>query len=118
MTRKMLFTTLVLSVTLMTYVEQSYAACNATINGYPMPSQLCAQATEIYGYVGPGDYWLDQQGNWGRVGTPYPQGNLYRDAQRRLWDGVPNSRPGGQPQLPHEPKIIRSRKGGSVIIGE
>src|SRR5512132_294708 len=64
------------------YSQASHAACNATVNGRPMSSQICALATEIYGYVGPGHYWLDQQGNWGRLGVPYPQGNLYVDAQR------------------------------------
>ena len=103
---------------LMVHVGESYAACNSTVNGYPMSSQLCSQATEIYGSVEPGNYWLDNQGNWGRVGTPYPQGNLYWDAQRRPGASVPNSRGGGQPQLPHEPKVIRGYRGGSVIVGE
>lgn len=57
------------------------AACNATINGQPMPPQICALATQVYGSVRPGHYWLDAQGNWGTVGYPYPEGNLLRDAQ-------------------------------------
>jgi hypothetical protein len=68
-------------------VETSYAACNAIVNGRPMSQQECASATAIYGYVEPGYYWLDAQGNWGKRGAAYPQGNLYRDAQRRSAQG-------------------------------
>jgi hypothetical protein len=63
------------------FIGESYAACNATVNGWPMSPQDCALAIQIYGYVEPGHYWLDQQGNWGRIGVPYAQGNLYMDAQ-------------------------------------
>jgi hypothetical protein len=69
--------------TMMAHIGASHAACNATVNGRPMPMETCALATQIYGYVEPGHYWADNQGNWGRVGVPYPQGNLYQDSQRK-----------------------------------
>jgi len=74
-------------------VEKSYAACNAVVNGRPMSQQECASATAIYGYVEPGYYWLDGQGNWGRAGVAHAQGNLYRDAQRRSAQGGKDAAP-------------------------
>jgi hypothetical protein len=54
--------------------EEAFAACNATVNGRPMSPELCALATRVYGSVVPGHYWVDYQGNWGRVGSQYAEG--------------------------------------------
>lgn len=62
--------------------EEAFAACNATVNGRPMSAELCALATRVYGSVVPGHYWVDDQGNWGRVGSQYAEGNLLRDQRR------------------------------------
>lgn len=70
-------------------VNPAAAACNATINGLPMPPQMCALAAEVYGSVRPGHYWMDERGNWGYVGNPYPQGNLRLDSQRPRASGTP-----------------------------
>lgn len=60
--------------------EKALAACNATVNGRPMSQELCAYATAVYGGVVPGHYWVDDQGNWGRMGSPYAEGNLLHDS--------------------------------------
>jgi hypothetical protein len=57
------------------------AACGATLNGAPMPPDVCAAARQVYGSVTPGHYWMDAGGNWGYVGSPVARGNLLRDAQ-------------------------------------
>ena len=62
--------------------KEAFAACNATVNGQPMSAELCALATRVYGSVAPGHYWVDDQGNWGRVGSQYAEGNLSRDQRR------------------------------------
>jgi hypothetical protein len=62
--------------------EKAFAACNATVNGRPMTAELCALATRVYGGVAPGHYWVDDQGNWGRMGSPYAEGNLVADGGR------------------------------------
>jgi hypothetical protein len=54
--------------------EEAFAACNATVNGRPMSAELCALATRVYGSVVPGHYWVDDQGNWGRMGSRQPSG--------------------------------------------
>jgi hypothetical protein len=63
-------------------LERAFAACNATVNGRPMSHELCALATRVYGGVVPGHYWVDDQGNWGRMGSSYAEGNLLRDKGR------------------------------------
>ena len=57
------------------------AACNATVNGRPMSMELCQTASQIYGGVLPGHYYVDQAGNWVNVDNPAHSGNFYRDAQ-------------------------------------
>ena len=59
----------------------AHAACGATVNGAPMPPNVCAAARQVYGSVNPGHYWMDAGGNWGYVGSPIVRGNLLRDAQ-------------------------------------
>lgn len=58
-----------------------HAACGATLNGVPMPPNICAAAQQVYGSVTPGHYWMDRSGNWGYLGSPVVRGNLLRDAQ-------------------------------------
>ncbi|NJO36927.1 MAG: hypothetical protein HC871_03970 [Rhizobiales bacterium] len=55
----------------------AHAACNATVNGYPMTAEQCAFAVEKYGAVQPGHYWMDANGTWGLMGDPTPRGNIY-----------------------------------------
>jgi hypothetical protein len=59
------------------------AACNATVNGQPMSMELCRAAWQIYGGVVPGQYYVDQAGNWVNLNNPAHSGNFYRDAQAR-----------------------------------
>ncbi len=62
--------------------ETALAACYATINGRPMTQQECALTIQAYGYVIPGDYLVDSDGNWVNANNPMHRGNTYRDAQR------------------------------------
>lgn len=62
--------------------EATQAACNATINGRPMTQQECALSIQVYGYVIPGDYLVDNYGNWVNANNPMHRGNTYRDAKR------------------------------------
>ncbi|MEZ5935675.1 MAG: hypothetical protein R3F54_27955 [Alphaproteobacteria bacterium] len=55
----------------------AHAACNATINGYPMTAEQCAFAIQKYGSVQPGHYWMDSNGTWGLMGDSTPRGNIY-----------------------------------------
>jgi hypothetical protein len=57
------------------------AACNATVNGRPMSMELCRTASQIYGGVLPGHYYVDEAGNWVNIANPAHAGNFYRDAQ-------------------------------------
>jgi hypothetical protein len=57
------------------------AACNATVNGRPMSSQECAITIQVYGQVVPGDYLMDDNGNWVNIRNPMHRGNIYIDAQ-------------------------------------
>lgn len=61
--------------------EKALAACNSTVNGYPMSVQQCNRTIQIYGRVIPGHYWMDNDGNWVNVNNPNHYGNLYIDAQ-------------------------------------
>jgi hypothetical protein len=61
--------------------ETTLAACNATVNGRPMNLQECALAIRVYGQVVPGDYVVDNNGNWVNINNPAHRGNTYRDAQ-------------------------------------
>ena len=61
--------------------KTALAACNATINGRPMSPQECATTIQVYGQVIPGDYLVDENGNWVNVNNPLHRGNIYRDAQ-------------------------------------
>lgn len=82
MSRMILWTTAIAAV-LATYpVGSASAACSATVNGRPMSEDVCALATRVYSGVAPGHYWLDDRGNWGRVGSAYAEGNLLQDARR------------------------------------
>lgn len=47
-----------------------------------MTYQECQQAIQIYGQVIPGDYLLDNNGNWVNADNPMHRGNTYRDARR------------------------------------
>ena len=67
--------------------EITLAACNATVNGRPMSQQECTQAIQAYGYVIPGDYLVDNYGNWVNKNNPMHRGNTYRDAQRNTSGG-------------------------------
>ena len=57
------------------------AACNATVNDQPMSMEICRTAWQIYGSVVPGNYYVDQAGNWVNVDNPAHRGNFYSDAQ-------------------------------------
>ena len=57
------------------------AACNATVNGQPMSMEICQTAWQIYGGVVPGNYYVDQAGNWVNIDNPAHRGNFYSDAQ-------------------------------------
>ena len=59
---------------------QAMAACNATVNGRPMTLQECALTIQVYGQVLPGDYLVDDNGNWVDINNPLHRGNTYRDA--------------------------------------
>lgn len=72
---------IVLGFTLMPSAD-AQAACNVTINGYPMSAEDCRLAAQVYGRVEPGHYWMDNAGNWGSIGSSAVRGNLYRDGQR------------------------------------
>jgi len=74
------------------------AACNATINGRPMSLQECALTLHVYGQVVPGNYLVDNQGNWVNINNPRHHGNTYRDAQRPRggsWGGQSSVSPRG-----------------------
>jgi hypothetical protein len=75
-----------------------------------MTPQMCATAKQIYGYVVPGRYWMDSDGTWGPVGSPYAQGNIYADAQRPRSDGGS----GGGGHWGDSPGCTRSEYFGSV----
>jgi hypothetical protein len=82
MNGKVLFATIASLGMTSAYIEESYAACNATVNGRPMSLQECQTASQIYGSVSPGHYVVDDYGNWAKLGDPSARGNLYLDAQR------------------------------------
>jgi hypothetical protein len=65
----------------LTFASGADAACNATVNGRPMSMDLCETAWQIYGGVLPGDYYVDEAGNWVNLANPAHTGNFYRDAQ-------------------------------------
>ena len=65
------------------------AACNATVNGLPMPPQMCALTAQLYGAMQSGDYWMDEHGNWGFAGDPRVHGNIRFDSQRPRQGGTP-----------------------------
>jgi hypothetical protein len=70
--------------------NQAQAACNATVNGRPMTEQECAITIQVYGQVIPGDYLVDDYGNWVNVNNPNLRGNTYTDArynQNNYYDG-------------------------------
>ncbi len=62
------------------WAEKANAACGATINGAPMTAEQCNLASQIYGAVQPGHYWMDASGTWGLMGDPTPRGNIQSDA--------------------------------------
>jgi hypothetical protein len=64
-----------------TFASGADAACNATVNGRPMSMELCQAAWQIYGGVLPGDYYVDEAGNWVNLNDPGHAGNFYSDAQ-------------------------------------
>lgn len=68
-------------------VADAHAACNATVNGYPMTAEQCRVATQKYGYVEPGHYWMDGYGNWGRVNDSTVRGNVYSGPYRSKGGG-------------------------------
>ena len=61
--------------------KTALAACNATVNGRPMSPQVCATTRQVYGQVIPGDYLMDDNGNWVNRNNPMHRGNIYRDAR-------------------------------------
>lgn len=61
--------------------ETALAACNATVNGRPMSPQECALSIQVYGQVLPGNYLVDNNGNWVNINNPMHRGNTYSDAQ-------------------------------------
>ena len=73
------------------------AACNAVVNGRPMSAHDCSIATEIYGYVTPGHYWMDKAGNWVKLDSPYAgsTGNIYKDENKRHYDNGGMDKYGG-----------------------
>ena len=60
------------------FASGAHAACNATVNGQPMSMELCQAASQIYGGVLPGHYYVD---DWVNLDNPAHAGNFYRDAQ-------------------------------------
>jgi len=83
--------------------ETALAACNATVNGRPMSFQECALAIQVYGQVMPGDYVVDNNGNWVNINNPALRGNTYLDAQN-TYNGAPrggSSWSGGSIVSPH-----------------
>ncbi len=75
------YSSLVLAVMTVISSETVLAACNSTVNGRPMSQQECALSMQVYGQVIPGDYLMDQYGNWVNANNPMHRGNTYRDAQ-------------------------------------
>ena len=73
--------TALLSGLALTFAGDADAACNATVNGRPMSMELCQVAWQIYGGVLPGNYHVDEAGNWVNLDNPAHAGNFYRDAQ-------------------------------------
>ena len=59
----------------------AFAACDVMINGRPMTEEECATAIQIYGQVIPGEYLMDEYGNWVNINNPAHRGNTYTDAQ-------------------------------------
>jgi hypothetical protein len=82
----------------LTFASGADAACNATVNGLPMSMELCEAAWQIYGGVLPGDYYVDEAGNWVNLNNPAHAGNFYRDAQ-----GAGGGRGGGSGGLTTTP---------------
>ena len=62
--------------------QTASAACNATVNGRPMTPQECTTAIQVYGRVVPGDYLVDDYGNWVNANNPMHRGNTYTDGRR------------------------------------
>ncbi|MGD9170150.1 MAG: hypothetical protein PVI97_08825 [Candidatus Thiodiazotropha sp.] len=79
--KRITFSTAALATAILVCGETALAACNATVNGRPMTQQECAVSIQVYGYVIPGDYLVDDYGNWVNVNNPKHRGNTYRDAQ-------------------------------------
>jgi uncharacterized membrane protein YgcG len=75
------FPEVMLAVVIAVSTESAMAACSANINGRPMTQQECALTMRVYGQVIPGDYLMDEYGNWVNVNNPMHRGNTYRDAQ-------------------------------------
>lgn len=75
------FSTIALLGIIFTVSETALAACQATVNGRPMTHQECALAIRTYGRVIPGNYLVDQQGNWVNINNPRHRGNTYIDAR-------------------------------------
>ncbi|HEX5077552.1 MAG TPA: hypothetical protein VFV80_00270 [Geminicoccaceae bacterium] len=65
----------------LTFAGGVAAACDATVNGRPMSMELCQVAWQVYGGVLPGNYHVDEAGNWVNLDNPRHAGNFYRDAQ-------------------------------------
>jgi hypothetical protein len=76
-----LCSTVLVSGTALTFASGANAACNATVNGEPMSMELCQAVWQIYGGVVPGNYQVDDAGNWVNLSNPAHAGNFYRDAQ-------------------------------------
>lgn len=84
---RMTLMALVATAALVGHNTEALAACGVFINGQPMTRGMCARAIEIYGRVVPGYYWMDRRGNWGPIGSRYPQGNINTDAPRPAESG-------------------------------
>ena len=78
--KRTLFPAAVLFVLTFLSIDSAMAACNATVNGRPMSRQECALVIQVYGRVVPGDYWVDNDGNWVNINNPMHRGNTFRDA--------------------------------------
>lgn len=103
MLKRTAFSVSALTVLTLMSSETSLAACNASVNGRPMSVQECSIAIQVYGQVLPGDYLVDNNGNWININNPAHHGNTYLDAQSATGGGsaTGGSWGGGSVVSPH-----------------
>lgn len=89
-TKRATFYAVVLTALMFISGEVAKANCNATVNGRPMSQQLCTLNMQVYGMVIPGNYLMDDYGNWVSINNPMLRGNILRDAQGRQRNSTTN----------------------------